>query len=54
MGEITVLSNHLPLISTLAGPHVKLVNKNEQEVIIKIVSGFLEIRPESEVVAIVE
>lgn len=54
LGEITVLNNHLPLISTLAGPHIKLVDKNEKEVIIDIVSGFLEIRPESEVVAIVE
>lgn len=53
LGEITVLNNHLPLISTLAGPHIKLVDKNEKEVIIDIASGFLEIRPESEVVALV-
>lgn len=54
LGEITILENHLPLISFLQGPTVKIVDKEKKENIINIVSGFLEVRPESEVVAIVE
>jgi F-type H+-transporting ATPase subunit epsilon len=54
LGEITVLENHLPLISTLEGSSVKIVNKNREEVKINILSGFLEVRPESEVVIIAE
>lgn len=52
MGEITVLNNHLPLISTLNGPSIKIFDQQGQKNIIKIMSGFLEVRPKSEVVII--
>lgn len=54
MGEITILKDHLPLISILHGPSIKIVDKLEKENIVTIRSGFLEVRPESEVVAIIE
>lgn len=50
LGEITVLADHLPIISTLTGPSVKIVDSNGKEEVIKINSGFIEVRPESEVV----
>lgn len=52
MGEITILDDHLPLISTIEGPSVKIVNKQNQENTINIGSGFLEVRPEREAVII--
>lgn len=54
MGEITVLENHLPLISSLRGPFLKIIDKEKKESIINIVSGFLEVRPESEVVILAQ
>ena len=50
MGEITVLDNHLPLVTTLVGPEIHIIDKESKKSIIEIVSGFLEVRPESEVV----
>lgn len=50
LGEITVLDNHLPLVSTVTGPTVEIIDKNNKKNIIKIVSGFLEVKPESEAV----
>jgi F-type H+-transporting ATPase subunit epsilon len=49
-GEITVLNNHVPLISSLKGPEVKIIDKSQKINTIKIVSGFLEVRPQGEVV----
>ena len=49
MGEITVLDNHLPLVSTIIGPSVTAIDKNGKKDIIKISSGIIEIKPESEV-----
>ena len=54
LGEITILNDHLPLISTLEGPSVKIIDKQKKESVITIESGFLEVRPEREVVAIVK
>ncbi len=50
MGEITVLDDHLPIVSSLVGPVLKIIGKDEKAKIIDISSGFLEVRPESEVV----
>lgn len=51
-GEITILNDHLPLISTIEGPSVKIIDKQNQENIVGIVSGFLEVRPENELIII--
>ncbi|KKS38518.1 MAG: hypothetical protein A3G49_06435 [Candidatus Sungbacteria bacterium RIFCSPLOWO2_12_FULL_41_11] len=53
-GEITVLDGHIPLISSLRGPGLELIDKKGKKDIIKIDSGFLEIRPESEVVILAD
>ena len=49
-GEITVLDGHIPLISSLVGPELKIVDKKGKENTVVISSGFIEVRPESEVV----
>ena len=51
MGEITILENHLPLVSlTKPGPiKIKILDKAEKEHTIDFGSfGFLEVRPENE------
>lgn len=53
-GEITVLEGHIPLISSLKGPSLEIIDKKGKSDIIKIDSGFLEIRPESEVVILAQ
>lgn len=50
LGEITVLKDHLPLISTLTGPAVRVVDKEGKEESFVVKSGFIEVRPESEIV----
>lgn len=52
MGEITVLDNHIPLISSLVGPGLKIITGEKKETVIPIASGFLEVRPGSEVVVL--
>ncbi|MDD5067994.1 MAG: hypothetical protein PHS53_03575 [Candidatus Pacebacteria bacterium] len=49
-GEITILPNHLPLVSTLVPGILKIIEKDGQEKSIEIKSGVLEIRPESRIV----
>lgn len=53
-GQITVLKDHLPIISSLRGPGVEIVDKKKERKKIKISSGFLEVRPRSEVVILAE
>jgi F0F1-type ATP synthase epsilon subunit len=50
MGEITVLDGHLPLISTLLGPTVDIFDDKSRKTEVKLNTGVLEVRPESEVV----
>jgi F-type H+-transporting ATPase subunit epsilon len=49
-GQITVLDHHLPIISTLLGPEIEIVQKNGEKKSVAIASGVLEVRPESDVV----
>ena len=52
-GQITVLNEHIPLITTLTGPTLSIMMKNEKPREIALESGVLEVRPQSEVVALV-
>ena len=52
LGQITVLDNHLPLISDLKGSEIQIVDKEDKKSIINISSGFIEVRPNSEVVVL--
>ena len=54
VGEVTILDNHIPLISILKGPMVRIIDETKKESIIKITSGFLEVRGEGEVVILAE
>ena len=54
VGEVTILNQHIPLVSRLSGPTVRLVDIKDKESIIKITSGFLEVREEGEVVILAE
>ncbi len=49
-GEITVLDDHIPLVSKLMGPAIRIIDKNQKEHIINCGSGFIEVRPKKEVV----
>lgn len=42
-GEITILDHHEPLISVLQKGRVTIVDKNETETHIPVISGFLEV-----------
>lgn len=53
-GQITVLNEHIPLITTLEGPQLTIIRKNEKPLDIALTGGTLEVRPQSEVVALVE
>lgn len=53
-GEITILNGHIPLISLLHGPEIKLIDKNNSEVKLSLNSGFLEVRPNNETVILAE
>ena len=52
LGEISVLDNHIPLISTLVGPSLSTIDKNGKKDIIPVSSGIIEVRPGSEVVVL--
>ncbi|MBI5421423.1 MAG: hypothetical protein HZA35_03915 [Parcubacteria group bacterium] len=54
VGEVTILNHHIPLVSRLVGPIVRLVDTSEKESIIKITSGFLEVHEQGEVVILAE
>ena len=53
-GEITVLDDHRPLLSMLQRGALKIIDNNKKEQYIPIRSGFLEVRSNSEIRAIVE
>jgi F0F1-type ATP synthase epsilon subunit len=54
MGEITVLDNHETFITVLSAGIVKIIDSDKKEYFFPIKSGFLEVKPENEVRAIVE
>lgn len=44
-GELTILPNHIPLITELMACDIKIIDKNNKSIIIPISSGFLEVNP---------
>ncbi|MBI5152903.1 MAG: hypothetical protein HZA36_00355 [Parcubacteria group bacterium] len=54
VGEVTILDHHIPLVSVLQGPAVRLIDTLDKESIIKITSGFLEVREQGEVIILAE
>ncbi len=53
-GEITVLDRHEALISVLTAGIIRIVDKDKKEQFFPITSGFLEVKPDSDVRCIVE
>lgn len=53
MGEITVLNDHLPIITPLIGPSLRIVDQENREKIVELPSGFLEVQPNRRVVVLV-
>ncbi len=49
-GELTILDNHIPLITTLIKAPVKIFDAAGTEHSFDLASGVLEVRPESNVV----
>ena len=49
-GEITILDEHVPIVTLLKGPGVDVFDKSGKKNIISFSSGVLEVRPESEAV----
>jgi F0F1-type ATP synthase epsilon subunit len=54
LGEISVLDNHLPMITQIMGPSVVILDNDNKKEVISIASGVLEIRPKSEAVILAE
>ncbi len=44
-GELTVLPNHIPLITPLTGGKIKVQDANQKELFFEIESGVLEVNP---------
>lgn len=44
-GELTILPNHIPLITELTACDIKIIDNNDKTFIIPISSGFLEVNP---------
>ena len=53
-GEITILANHIPLITRLAKGSLRVIDSVQKEHLFSINSGFLEVRPESKVIVLVD
>jgi F-type H+-transporting ATPase subunit epsilon len=53
-GEISVLKDHIPLISRLVPGDLTIIEKGNNKKNIPIESGFLEIQPENSIVVLVD
>ena len=53
-GEITVLDKHEALITALSAGIIRIIDENKEEKYFQITSGFLEVKPDSDVRVIVE
>ena len=53
-GQITVLNHHLPMVIMLVGPTVEVIGGDAEKTSVPIRKGFLEVRPESNVVILAE
>jgi F-type H+-transporting ATPase subunit epsilon len=53
-GEISVLANHIPLISRLVKAPLTIVTSGGERTTISINSGFLEVQPENSIVVLVD
>jgi len=52
-GEITILPNHIPLVSVLQAGEIKIVDKDGEHVL-AVAGGFLEVRDNNEIVILAD
>lgn len=52
-GEVTILKDHIPLITVLDAAPLRLVSADGKETRIHVRSGVLEVRPDDRVVVLV-
>ncbi|MCX6723147.1 MAG: hypothetical protein NT094_03715 [Candidatus Staskawiczbacteria bacterium] len=53
-GEITILDNHEPLITVLTSGVIKILDEEKKERFFEVKSGFMEVKPNSQIRCIVE
>ncbi|MCX6721837.1 MAG: F0F1 ATP synthase subunit epsilon [Candidatus Staskawiczbacteria bacterium] len=53
-GEITVLDHHETLITVLTAGVIKIIDENKKEQFFPVKSGFLEVKSDNEVRAVVQ
>jgi F-type H+-transporting ATPase subunit epsilon len=53
MGEVTILPNHIPLVATLVPGELKVIETGSQKYM-SVAGGFLEVRPNNEVVILAD
>ncbi len=49
LGEITVLDNHIPLVTPIEKGKVRVVGEEGKEDVLEVEGGFVEVRPGSEI-----
>ena len=52
-GEITILKDHIPLVTTLVEAPLRIIGTDGKETEVQIHSGILEVRPNDKVVVLV-
>ncbi len=52
-GEVTILPNHIPLVSVLQAGELKITDKNGEHVL-AVAGGFLEVRENNEIVILAD
>ena len=53
-GEVTILDNHLPLVTVLKAGMAHIVDTKETKKDLEIKSGFLEVSPENKVNVLID
>lgn len=53
MGEITILPNHIPLVSVLRPGEMRVI-KNGQETVLAVAGGFIEVEPKNRVIVLAD
>ena len=52
-GEVTILPNHIPLVSVIKSGEIKIVDKDGEHVL-AIAGGFLEVRDDNEIIILAD
>lgn len=53
-GEISILKDHIPLVTTLVEAPLRIIDASGAEKKVAVRKGFLEVRPNNEVVVLVD